>query len=162
MSTPSGTDLAATLSDQAKVGGGGVQLEPGKRYRLDVTQLPASVSKLHLMGQGATVEVTDAPDRPEVVTFVDCLFDHVVFTAPAIVNPKVPFAGFANQRNTFQDCTFIDYAPSIVWQHGRGLTFERNRVMASDHPPPVMYSNLYCPLGDFRFQGNEMNFPPGG
>jgi len=142
--------------------GGELVLDPGARYTLDVTRLPAAVGRLHLVGNGATVEVIDAPSVPGTVVFADCAFEKVVFTAPAIVNPKVPIAGYGNARNSFLDCTFLDYAPSIVYQHGRGLVFERNRVVASERPPPVMYSNLFCPLGDLSFKNNEMNFPPGG
>jgi hypothetical protein len=154
-------DLTARIS-QGAAAPQAITLDAGARYTLDVTHLPAEVKGLHLVGSGATVEVTDAPASPGAVVFTDCTFEKVVFTAPSITNPKVPVAGYANARNAFVDCTFLDYAPSIVYQHGRGLVFERNRVLASDHPPPVMYSNVFCPLGDLSFKGNEMNFPPGG
>jgi hypothetical protein len=160
MAIPGPEDLTPRIS-HASAAPGTLQLDAGGHYTLDVTRLPASVNGLHLLGAGATVEVTDAPSSPGAVVFTDCTFEKVVFTAPSIVNPKVPVAGYANARNSFLDCTFLDYAPSIVYQHGRGLVFERNRVVASDRPPPVMYSNLYCPLGDLSFRGNEMNFPPG-
>jgi hypothetical protein len=142
--------------------GGELPLDATVRYTLVVTRLPTEVKALHLVGNGATLEVTDAPAKPGTVSFTDCTFEGVVFTAPSFTNPKIPIAGYGNARNTFRGCTFLDYAPSIVYQHGRGLLFEKNRVIASDHPPEAMQSNLFCPLGDFVFQQNEMNFPPGG
>jgi hypothetical protein len=159
MAAPTFQDLTARIV-QANSAPSTLTLDAGERYTLDATRLPAAVKGLHLVGAGATVEITDAPAVPGTVAFTDCTFEKVVFTAPAIVNPKVPIAGYGNARNAFRDCTFLDYAPSIVYQHGRGLVFERNRVVASDRPPPVMFSNVFCPLGDFSFQGNEMNFPP--
>ena len=155
-------DLTDYLVQVAKTGGGTVRLAAGGSYRADFAQLPEVVRDLHLDGNGALLEIVGASATPGATRWEDCLFERVRFTAPKLLNPNCPFSGYASVRNTFRDNTFVDYAPSVIFQHGRGLTFERNRFLQSDQPPPVMYSNIFCPLGDLLFRGNEMNFAPGG